>query len=154
MPATSGSTPKLLVGEERRPLGAGQELDDRHFAQERERLERRGRAMMPAVVRTDSSCAEEQQPLDDPFERRASVIEPAVYCPLSFASSCSMVTPTVFAAREHRAERPLREAFARPARRPRRQADVADLAHQLLGVLEVELDELLHLGPLGAFFET
>ena len=34
---------EVPVGEERRPLGAGQELQDRHLTQELVRLERRGR---------------------------------------------------------------------------------------------------------------
>ena len=40
VPATSGRTPKRGVGEERRPLGAEEELRDRHFAQEADGLHR------------------------------------------------------------------------------------------------------------------
>ena len=67
VPATSGSTPKRGRGEERRPLGAEQELGDRHLAQERDRLDRQddddadGRA-------NGEQGAQEQRPLDQELE--------------------------------------------------------------------------------------
>ena len=53
---------EVLVGEERRPLGAGQELDDRHLAEEADGLDGEhgddaGRGAAPRARRTGTARA-------------------------------------------------------------------------------------------------
>ncbi len=65
--------------------------------------------MIPAVVSTESAA--QRNSSRSMIHSSVRVLMTRSYFPLSFASSCSMVTPTVFCAGEHRAERSLGEAI-------------------------------------------
>ena len=101
------------IGEQRRPLGADQELDDRHLAEERDRLDREHDD--DADGRADrEQRAQEQRPLDERLESRSHQRSTA-RAPSS--RSCSSVMPTCEPPSPNARTRPCVVKCSRPARR-------------------------------------
>ena len=135
---------EVFFGKERRPLGAGQELDDRHFAQERERLEQQHR---DDAGRDENRRrrAEKQHALDDELDDPTLPVVhfawPLSRCSrLTFGSlgaEASNIVPVVFAGE------PLLDQLLLGIG----QRHVSDFLNQRRRRLDVVLDELLDLRP-------